>query len=626
MTLKQTINVAIIGFVLFCSSFFYVAFRISLDQDQIARLPKYMTKIVISGYVIDIPRISKGKPYIIFYVTNGYYSGYKFLIFYQLTQIQQLWNFNRNYSLSVSLYQQYGNLLSIVKIYGNHYSIYTQINNLRFNLFQYINKIAANNNFKGVFLSLIVGNHDYIDESQWPLFCSLGIIHLVSISGLHIRIIYSWWQFIIRFIYYFLVIKIWSYGIKGKRIWPNPIDVYSMSSIIVIVFYGLLVGLSVVASRAVWFIVLFEIANLLRIYISKFDLLLLTTTLLILWHPNDLSNGGAWISCIIVFIAFYMSDCYSDLPIMIRNILTKSMMSLSVLPLSIWCFNTMPWAGLPVNLIAIPVVGELLTPILFLATILHLDYLVLCIMKLLALSLNLLTKISILQEIPYRINDIKTIILSYLGLIILIIPNLVKLQKTFAVVLFSSIFFSRTIFDNDEVNLIIIPHHAQAINASTVGFVDVLLIYQHIAYLLLADIDPDNQYLINKLREYKIYKVLDYRNNRNSVKLATVTINHHDQGIITIINKGTNNQSGIIIAYQGFPVLAQNYNLQQLVYINSHSVCANPENNLAQHYKKIFIFHANARCFDKLLDNFNLIGVNMVNGMNNEINVISTAA
>lgn len=402
INLKAGLLNLVCAIFLFFGALIYTNSRLNFEYYKINKFGNYSRLANVIGYVDDLPHAKQGQRYIHFVVTQGYYSGYDFIVFYNSAQVYQ-WRFDKYYSLQLSLSDKYGSLLSKPVIVARRTSIHGEINNLRKAMFDYIDKMAADNNFKGVFLSLMTGNHGYIDNKQWQIFCALGIVHLVSISGLHVSIIYVWWQLISRYLYFITILQLWSFCVKHRRLLIKPIDFSSITSIFVVLFYGFFVGMSVPTQRAVWCILLFEISKLLRIYISKVNLLLIAFILVILWNPSTLENGGAWISFVIIFVVFYINDKYSNWPKIKRKMMTQLLMAVSVFPLSIWFFGSIPWASLPVNLVAIPILGDLLTPILFFSSIFHIDWLVSVCIKLIGYYLKLLSDFTGLSEIPYKV-------------------------------------------------------------------------------------------------------------------------------------------------------------------------------------------------------------------------------
>jgi len=625
ITLKVGFFTLLLTILLFLGAWLYTNFRLGLEDYKINKFGNYSRLANIIGYVDDLPHVKQEQHYVNFVVTQGYYSGYNFVVFYNSTQVSQ-WQFDRYYKLQVNLHYQSGYLMSKPLVMAKRNYIDAEINNLRAMMFDYISKMAADSDFKGVFLSLMTGNHDYIETKQWQIFCSLGIIHLVSISGLHINIIYVWWQFISRYLYFMTILKWWSFCGKHRRLLINPIDFSSATSILVVLFYGLFVGMSVPAQRAVWCIVLFETSNLLRIYISKVNLLLIACVLVILWNPITLKNGGAWISFVIIFVVFYINDKYSNWSRFNRKIATQILMTLAVLPLSIWFFHSIPWASLPVNLVAIPIIGDLLTPVLFFSSILHIDWLVELCIKLISYCLRLMSDFTFLSEVPYKVYDIKVIFLSYIGLGMIIIPSLVRYQKLFGLILFCSLFFTNSVFQKDQLTVLAFPHNQKVDDISNIHGVDIVLVYNNIAYLISNFSNKHSQQLIPSLQKYGITEIINLHNKYGdfSIGIYRISITNNPNNIVKI-NKNGDPDDGLVIAENIFPWAEQQNRIKKLLYINSSNICKLPEDDLSSRYNQIYIFNTviHKSCFDKQLDNFNLLGVGVIDGMNKEVVVVT---
>lgn len=629
-----------LAIVIFIASWSYTSFQLKLAQSQIDQL-KYTHGITtIRGYINDIPHLKNNQYYVRFVVTNGHYQGHSFIIFYK--QNQTNWLFRAYYQLTVNLNHNQAVLTTAPIIIGSRYSLLAYIGQLRLDMFNYINNIANNAEFKGVFLSLILGDHDYISTQQWQLFSSLGIIHLITISGLHINIIYYWWRLIAVRVYKFTILYGWRFASKKQKLWLNPASFISATTILVVLYYGCFTGLSVPIKRALGCIILIEFSNLFKFYLSKIDALLITCTIVLLSNPNTLNQGGAWISFMIIFVIFYLNDKYAEWNYVKRKILLQLIICCTVLPLSVWFFDSIPWFSLPVNLIAIPILGDLLTPCLFIASIMHLDFLLLTVMKLITYFLHLIKTVSFVEEIPYHIDDLKIILLSYTGLWLIITPSVVNSQKTFGLLLFCSLFFNDTSLPNSKLTVIAVVTSQSENTTSQSNLtskkhlyqVDIALIYQHKAYIVSDFIAPNNHSVLLQnekntimtlLKNYKIYKIQYLTHSQNldignyQLNLSSYDINNR---ILTVYKKESPITS-LVIA-NNFSFHLNQYNkINTLIYLNDSNKCQFNYNIAYICIKQIYLFNSIPNCFNQQADNFYFLDKQLIDGMKNHITIFS---
>lgn len=652
---KTALNITSIALSLFLIGYIYCVGRgFYQEHNQIHNMPH---DIKVIGYITDLPHYKNSLSYVVFKVTEGYYANKKFMIFYDDPKDRKMkWGFNQYYQLNLHLsfpplhneanspptdnfkIDGYAKLLTAPITLKSFWSVLGGINNLRQNMMNYLQVVMFDNEFKGVIISLVTGCNDYITEEQWKLFHAVGIIHLVNISGLHVTIIYGWLVLIARYIYNYTVLQLWKIQNRKSQPLINQVDFISYFSVFTICVYGLFVGMSVPTQRAVFCVVFLNIFSLCRVYISKIDVLILVCTLVLLWDPGHLFDGGCWISFAIIFVIFYISTQYRYRSTVYRKLLYIVMMSGVVFPLSVWFFGSIAWASLLVNTAAIPVIGDIITPFLLFASICHIDSVVEFAGWCLQICLHVLSSLGFLQEAAVYCDDIAVIILSYCGFLLLVIPRIVKFQLILGVMLMSSIFFYDPLSNKKDLWFLVVPDKHEII---------FMIINQNHGYLIYfsdGNYRTDKSQLISLLTKYKIDQLDFIYSNLNNIKLFSdvfkLNINVVDHQLCNkqIYNLGQyqievkrEDSHLLLIVKNNFKVLFAvtdgyslnnanpifNNKVDQLFYISLDKSCVMPQWGFASYFHNIhfFYFVTNAVCWNQALDNLNLYEEQLLDGI-----------
>ncbi len=254
--------------------------------------------------------------------------------------------------------------------------------------------------------ALIIGDDDDIDKSLMQAYSSCGVIHVLSVSGLHVGIFYI----IINFL--FSLIKK-----ENKKV----IVTKAILIILLVWFYAALSGFSPSVLRSAVMLTFIAFGNALARKINIFNSLAASAVFLLMYNSDYLFDVGFQLSYISVFGIIYLQpkvyNCWAVKNYLGDKIWQMTSVSLAAqfvtFPLSIYYFYQFPTLFLLANLIIIP----LITIALFAGF----SFLVLCFShstSLLYYSVKPLEYILIIinkfilwmNDIPY--NSIKNIFLS----------------------------------------------------------------------------------------------------------------------------------------------------------------------------------------------------------------------
>ena len=252
---------------------------------------------------------------------------------------------------------------------------------LRQNLRSRIQQEVIEPRWSGLIAGLLIGDQAAIEHADWDVFRLTGIAHLMSISGLHITL----WACVARW----LVWRLWRYSEWWGQSWclryPAPLAAW-WGGVVLATLYAVLSGWGVPAQRTV---AMLALAVVLRVRASRWPLLtqwLMAAVLVVLIDPWALMQAGFWLSFIAVGILFLSTHAVGantvESPTVIANAVLAGaakqtqlllreqvLISICLAPLSVILFQQISIIGLFVNLLAIPWVTLVVTPLAFMGVI-----------------------------------------------------------------------------------------------------------------------------------------------------------------------------------------------------------------------------------------------------------------
>ncbi len=214
----------------------------------------------------------------------------------------------------------------------------------------------------GVVAALVTGDQRAIDRADWDVFRATGVAHLMSISGLHITL-FAWLAAAV-------VRWLWRRSPRLCLAWPAP-SAALVCGVGLAAAYALFSGWGVPAQRT---IAMLAVAALLRLSGRRWpwpQAWLLTCAVVVLLDPWALWQPGFWLSFVAVAVLF-ATDSRADSAggtgvrgrfyALLRE---QWVVTLALTPLTLLLFGQVSVVGLVANLLAIPWVTLVVTPLAF---------------------------------------------------------------------------------------------------------------------------------------------------------------------------------------------------------------------------------------------------------------------
>jgi len=249
----------------------------------------------------------------------------------------------------------------------------------------------------GILAALVTGDQAAIERSEWDIFRATGVTHLMSISGVHVTLL-GW-------LVALAVTALWRrsalWGSSGPLHRPAP-TVGAVTGWGVAAAYALFSGWGVPAQRTVWMLAVVTVLRLSARDWHWRQVWLLAAVVVVAFDPWALLQPGFWLSFVAVGVLLAsgqpQSESQAEAPPSVpdtqaentprapsslwRGRMTRvwrrvwglwreqALITLALLPLSLLFFGQFSLVGLLANLVAIPWVTLLVTPLALLGMLL----------------------------------------------------------------------------------------------------------------------------------------------------------------------------------------------------------------------------------------------------------------
>lgn len=206
----------------------------------------------------------------------------------------------------------------------------------------------------GVVLALITGDRALVASDAWERYAATGVIHLMAISGMHITLL--------------AVVAAWL-SLQALRLIPGLgllVPLHKPALLIglgVALAYSLVAGFSVPTQRTLVMLAVVGIAQWWQRRLPVLQVLGLAMLAVLLWWPLSAHAAGFWLSFGAVALLMLVGQTQEHLPVWHQGVRLQLLLSLLLLPLTLWFFERASWVSPLANLLAVPVVTFLVVPL-----------------------------------------------------------------------------------------------------------------------------------------------------------------------------------------------------------------------------------------------------------------------
>lgn len=212
----------------------------------------------------------------------------------------------------------------------------------------------------GIVAALVTGDQQAIDRADWDVFRATGVAHLMSISGLHITM-FAWLAAL-------LVNTLWRRSARLCLLLPAPHAALA-GGLALAAAYALFSGWGVPAQRTVCMLAVAALLQASGRHWPATTRWLLVMAAVVVLDPWALLQAGFWLSFVAVAVLFAtnsgaISPDSTRAWGRFRSILREqAVVTVALAPLTLLLFGQVSLVGVLANLLAIPWVTLVLTPL-----------------------------------------------------------------------------------------------------------------------------------------------------------------------------------------------------------------------------------------------------------------------
>jgi len=285
-----------------------------------------------------------------------------------------------------------------------------------------IESVLQDRPYAGVLKALAIGEDDAVSQQDWQVFRRTGIIHLISISGLHITMLSG--------MVYTLVFAIWRRVPHWTLRCPAR-RAGLVAGVVTAVAYSLVAGFSIPTQRTLYMLSVIALAFWSGRRVSIGRVLLLSLLVVVLIDPWAVLAVGFWLSFGAVAVMAYALGGRLQHPHWLRDaILTQWAVTIGLMPVLLMLFGQVSLISPLANAFAIPLVSLVIVPLTLLGSFLPLDSLLWLAHWLMQLAMALLLWLSESPSAIWQqhIPSIPAMLLALAGVACLLLPRGVPLR------------------------------------------------------------------------------------------------------------------------------------------------------------------------------------------------------
>ena len=205
---------------------------------------------------------------------------------------------------------------------------------------------------EGIVQALLFGERKLIDEEVEKGYQSLGIVHLLAISGLHVGLLVGGVYFVIIFC-----------GVTHERA--------RLIFLLLLPIYMMITGGSPSVIRASFMVILYFLIKMFRLKIPPIDVISFTCLFLLIINPYYLFQVGFQLSYVVSLGLLLSAKLITQYKTFLAKLtIVSSVSQLCSIPLLLYHFFEVSLISLPLNMLFVPFYSFLILPLSIVATFL----------------------------------------------------------------------------------------------------------------------------------------------------------------------------------------------------------------------------------------------------------------
>lgn len=223
---------------------------------------------------------------------------------------------------------------------------------IRTKLESFIEKSGLSTQTGHFLITVLLGDRDFLHDSNRKLFADAGISHILALSGMHVGIIAA---VLLWILLPFNLTR--SYKLR------------LIITVLILFFYAFITGWSATTLRAVLMLTSVSLCLIIERKNNSWNALLFATLIILLITPGALFDAGFQLSFVCVGALLFFTDKINPIdhhshPILYR--ITALFLTTIVAVAATWCissyyFNSLPVVFLPANILILPILPFYLT-------------------------------------------------------------------------------------------------------------------------------------------------------------------------------------------------------------------------------------------------------------------------
>ncbi|MEP7295713.1 MAG: DNA internalization-related competence protein ComEC/Rec2 [Burkholderiales bacterium] len=223
----------------------------------------------------------------------------------------------------------------------------------------------------GVLAALAVGDQGAIEREDWDLYRNTGIAHLVSISGLHITM-FAWLAGLV-------IAALWRRSARASLWVATPLAA-RWGGLACAAAYAVFSGWGVPSQRTIWMLATVTLLQTIGVRWPWLLVLLGAAVVVTAIDPWALMQVGFWLSFVAVGLLMASSNTEAASPVPVEggrgrrwamsawvavraDVRTQVVATIGLAPLTLVFFHQLSLVGFAANLIAIPLITLVITPL-----------------------------------------------------------------------------------------------------------------------------------------------------------------------------------------------------------------------------------------------------------------------